>query len=110
MDQRLNGAFDSPGDEGEICSALLRGVAPSADSDGENDLCWFAIGGETRLMEAADTTAPRLLLNGSRNPSFSGEAIGFGLPVVGFYASPNLVDIDADLDRFIGTDDGITIV
>jgi len=40
MDQRLNGALDSPGDEGEIFSALLRGVAPSAVSAGENDLRW----------------------------------------------------------------------
>ena len=110
MDQRLNGALDSPGDEGEICSALLRGVAPSAVSAGENDLRWLEVGGETRLMEAADTTAPRLLFNGSRTRSFSGGAIGFGLPVFGFYASPNLVDIDADLDLFIGTDDGITII
>jgi hypothetical protein len=38
LDQRLNGDVDSPGDEEEIFSALLRGVAPSADSTSENDL------------------------------------------------------------------------
>lgn len=111
LDQRLNGAVDSPGDEGELFSALLRGVAPSADSATENDLRWVGIGGESRQVEAADTTAPRLLLNGSRNPSFAGSAIAFGLPDAGDSAHPSFADIDADgdLDVFIGKRDGRTV-
>ncbi|MEB3316774.1 MAG: FG-GAP-like repeat-containing protein [Cyanobacteriota bacterium] len=111
LDQRLNGILDSPGDEGEIFSALLRGVAPSASSVSENDQRWMPVGGQPRLVEAADTTAPKLLLNGSRRPFFAGSAIAFGLPDVGDSAHPSFVDIDgdSDLDVFIGKRDGRTL-
>lgn len=53
IEQRLNGEFDSPGDEGEIFSALLRGLAPSAGSASENDHRWITVGSEIRRVEAA---------------------------------------------------------
>lgn len=53
IDQRLNGASDSPGDEGEIFSALLRGITPSDASFREDDRRWIEIGGQLRLVEAA---------------------------------------------------------
>jgi len=108
IDQRLNGGLDSPGDEGEIFSALLRGVTPRAASASENDQRWIEVAGVLRLVEAADTTPPALVLNGSRNPAFTTSSIGFGLPDIGDNASPDFVDIDGDgdLDAFIGNNSG----
>jgi hypothetical protein len=54
IDQRLNGALDRPGDEGEIFSSLLRGLTPSPESASENDQRWIAVGSDMRLVEAAD--------------------------------------------------------
>ncbi|MFN9659941.1 MAG: FG-GAP-like repeat-containing protein [Cyanobacteriota bacterium] len=110
MDQRLRGAIDSLGDEGELFSALLRGVTPSAASAWEDDHHWIEIAGEPRWVEAADTTAARVLLSGFRNPVFAGSASS-GLPSVGLNASPTFVDIDGDgdLDAFIGNSAGLTV-
>jgi hypothetical protein len=113
LDWRINGAIDSPGDEGEIFSALLRGETPSAASYMENDHRWIEIAGQRRLVEAAvaDTTAPTVELNGAVTPSFAGSSIGFGLPNAGRYIQPVFADIDADgdLDAFIGNDAGNTL-
>jgi Ca2+-binding RTX toxin-like protein len=112
IDQRLNGSADSPGDEGERFSALLRGLTPNPATATENDQFQITLQGQPVLVEAAaDTTAPRVNLSGFRNPAFAGSSIGFGLPDVGSLASPTLADIDGDgdLDAFIGNNTGNTL-
>ncbi len=60
IDTRLNGSADSPGDEGERFSALLRGLTPSQSAVTENDQRQITVLGQPLLVEAAaDTTAPR---------------------------------------------------
>lgn len=112
IDQRLHGASDTPGDEGEIFSALLRGLPPSPGSALENDQRWLTLEGLPRLVEASDTLSPTVLFNGANAPSFTGSSIGFGLPVAGTKTRPSFVDIDGDgdLDAFIGQHDGTTLL
>lgn len=102
IDTRLNGAADSRGDEGEIFSALLRGQEPTTASRSKNDQRTLMLSGHAVAIEAADTIAPVALTTA---PAFAApETNPFGLTRVGFYASPELVDIDGDgdLDAFIG--------
>jgi Ca2+-binding RTX toxin-like protein len=108
IDRRLNGSADSPGDEGERFSALIRGLEPPAASFTENDQRQIVVGGVTVSIEA-DTTAP---VARTTAPAFAAEtASSFGLADVGAFANPSFVDIDGDgdLDAFIGNRDGNTL-
>jgi hypothetical protein len=53
LDLRLNGSTDSPGDEGERFSALIRGLTPSASTASENDQRWIQVDSTAVLIEAA---------------------------------------------------------
>jgi len=53
IDHHLNGGQDTPGDEGEIFSALLRGGAVDARAMQEDDHRWITLGGRQQLIEAA---------------------------------------------------------
>jgi hypothetical protein len=53
LDLRFNGSQDSPGDEGERFSALIRGLTPSASTASENDQRWIQVDGSALLIEAA---------------------------------------------------------
>jgi hypothetical protein len=53
IDHRLHGLHDSVGDEGEIFSAVIRGVAPNPAAVSEDDQRWISIGGTPVSMEAA---------------------------------------------------------
>jgi hypothetical protein len=53
IDHRLNGSRDTPGDEGERFSALLRGLTPAASASRENDQRWISVNGTSVLIEAA---------------------------------------------------------
>jgi hypothetical protein len=108
IDHQLNGDADTPGDEGEIFSARLRGkqAAPSAAT--ENDQRLISLNGFAVAIEAADTTAP----TGSLFPTAPAYApvARSGLGFVGYFAKPAFADADADgdLDLFIGDGFGNT--
>ena len=111
IDFHLNGQSDSPGDEGEIFSARIRGLEINPISTTENDHHWIAIDGLAVAIEASvsDTTSPSgnsslwypLYSTGSASP------FGLGNSSPGF-GSVALADIDGDhdLDLFSGTTDG----
>jgi hypothetical protein len=109
IDTRLNGTKDSPGDEGEIFSALLRGQQAAASAATENDQRLISINGISTAIEAADTTPPLALTTA---PAYAAASINaFGITDVASVASPSLADIDGDgdLDAFIGNSDGNTL-
>ena len=110
IDTRLNGTIDTPGDEGEIFSALLRGVTPATAAFSENDQRLISLNGMAVVIEAsADTKAPTGSLI-STAPAYSPASSTdfFGLQ----YASPALADIDGDgdVDVFFGRKFGDTLV
>jgi len=109
IDHQLNGAKDSPGDEGEIFSALLRGQQAAASAATENDQRLISINGISTAIEAADTTPPVALTTAPAYAAASTNA--FGITGVGYEASPSFVDIDADgdLDAFSGNFYGNTL-
>jgi Ca2+-binding RTX toxin-like protein len=103
-------------------SALVLNGATIRDAAGNNAVLTLpepgtsgSLGANADLVidggPAPDTTAPRVDLSGFRNPAFAGSAGAFGLPDVGFSASPAFADIDGDgdLDAFIGNKDGNTL-
>ena len=53
IDQRLNPRRDTPGDEGEIFSALIRGLTPAVSAAKENDQRRISINGLIVQIEAA---------------------------------------------------------
>ncbi|MEB3316780.1 MAG: hypothetical protein VKO39_01360 [Cyanobacteriota bacterium] len=53
LDQRLNGERDTPGDEGERFSDLIRGLTPVASAASENDQRWITLAGGPVAIEAA---------------------------------------------------------
>ena len=112
IDHQLNGAQDTPGDEGEIFSALLRGTTPTSSAFSESDQRLISINGVAVAVEAAaDTTAPTGSLF-STAPDYAAAATNpFGISDVGFSASPAFADADADgdLDLFIGEYFGNTL-
>ncbi len=110
IDTRLNGNADSPGDEGERFSSLLRGVQPSAHSSSENDLRQLIVDNNIISIEAADITPP--VARSGSNPAFAAAITNpFGIGDVGSNASPSFVDIDGDgdLDALIGNFFGNTL-
>jgi len=111
IDHQLNGAQDTPGDEGEIFSALLRGTTPTSSAFSESDQRLISIHGVAVAVEAAaDTTAPTGSLFPTA-PDYAAAATNpFGISDVGFSASPAFADADADgdLDLFIGNFEGNT--
>jgi hypothetical protein len=52
IDHRLNGAADSPGDEGEVFSARLRGLIPASSASTENDHRQINLNGTAVAVEA----------------------------------------------------------
>ena len=52
IDHRLNGAADTPGDEGEIFSARLRGLNPASSASTENDQRQINLNGTAVAVEA----------------------------------------------------------
>ena len=102
IDHKLNGPADTAGDEGEIFSALLRGITPSAAALLEDDRRLIDLNGVAVAVEASAATAPAYAA-ASTNP--------FGITDIGTYASPALADIDkdGDLDLFIGEYFGCTL-
>jgi hypothetical protein len=111
IDHQLNGAQDTPGDEGEIFSALLRGTTPTSSAFSESDQRLISIHGVAVAVEAAaDTKAPTGSLFPTA-PAYAAAATNpFGISDVGFSASPAFADADADgdLDLFIGNFEGNT--
>ncbi len=58
IDHRLNGAVDTPGDEGAVFSALIRDLTPSTKSPAENDHSTLIIGGiHTSIERSVDRSA-----------------------------------------------------
>ena len=53
LDQHLNGSRDTPGDEGEIFSALLRGAPVRVGALQEDDHRWITLAGQSQQIEAA---------------------------------------------------------
>ncbi len=53
LDQRLNGISDTPGDEGERFSALIRGLSPRPSSATESDQRSISVHGLSVVIEAA---------------------------------------------------------
>ena len=53
IDHRLNGDHDSTGDEGEIFSALLRGLSPRPQAWSEDDQRWIHLNGTQVSIEAS---------------------------------------------------------
>jgi hypothetical protein len=104
VDVQINSS-DTPGDEGELFSALVRGIPPTEPElsriQSENDQAMVIINGVATLVEQA--TADPTFQAPSTNP--------FGLTAVGGNAAPTFVDIDADgdLDAFVGSEDGNTL-
>jgi VCBS repeat-containing protein len=70
IDQRLHGAADTRGDEGEIFSALLRGTTPATAALSEDDHHLISLNGNRVAVEAAAAPAPYM-------PAPVGSAISF---------------------------------
>ncbi|MEB3360598.1 MAG: VCBS repeat-containing protein, partial [Synechococcaceae cyanobacterium] len=73
LDQRLNGGVETPGDEGEIFSALLRGDTPDPAAFAEDDHRQVRLNGVTLSVEAADTTPPAVEASGLSSSSANGS-------------------------------------
>ena len=109
IDHQLNGDADTPGDEGEIFSARLRGQTPASSAFSEDDHRLISLNGFAVAIEAADTTAPTGSLF-TTAPAYAPVARS-GLGFVGYFAKPTFADADGDgdLDLFIGKSDGNTL-
>jgi hypothetical protein len=65
IDHRLNGTVDTPGDEGEVFSARLRGLIPASSAFSEDDHRLISLNGRPVAIEAFQVTT------GSVSPSSS---------------------------------------
>jgi hypothetical protein len=110
IDHRLNGGSDSPGDEGAIFSALLRGEPIRGGAHQEDDQRLLTISGMAVRVEGSVTSAPLVSL--ATAPAYGAASTNpFGISDVGSSASPAFADADGDgdLDLFIGNLEGITL-
>jgi hypothetical protein len=113
IDHTLNGAADSPGDEGEIFSARLRGETPASSAFTEDDQRLIIRDGTTLSLEASVTTAPKgsqtlpAYASAITNPfGINGISMPSGLPSAGPRPAFADADADGDLDLFVGAQDG----
>jgi len=67
IDIRLNGQSDSPGDEGEIFSSLIRSINPNPSATTENDQSLITIKGLTVAIEASATVQVALSASANGN-------------------------------------------
>ena len=83
IDHQLNGDADTPGDEGEIFSARLRGLTPASSAFSEDDHRLISINGIAVAIEA-DTTAPTGSLSYATAPAYAAASANpFGISDVG---------------------------
>jgi hypothetical protein len=85
IDYRLHQSRDSPGDEGEVFSALIRGLSPSSEAEIENDHQWILLNGSQVRMEASSAIPVNLseidrggggyIINGSSAYDYSGFSV-----------------------------------
>ena len=109
IDNRLNGSADTPGDEGEIFSARLRGTTPASSAFSENDQRLIDLNGVAVAIEAAaDTIAPTGSIVATAPAYAAAVTNPFGITDLPQQYGNNLVpafadaDADGDLDLFIG--------
>jgi len=78
IDHRLNGDHDSTGDEGEIFSALLRGLSPRPQAWSEDDQRWIHLNGTQVSIEASGpgTIDLSAIAAGSGGFVINGQAAG----------------------------------
>jgi len=84
IDVRLHGAADTPGDEGEIFSALLRGTTPATAAFLEDDHQRISINGSSVAVETATSVAPAASIAtapATYMPAPAGSAISFSTPL-----------------------------
>lgn len=105
FDARLNGNADSPGDEGERFSALIRGLVPTEASFSEIDQKQLLPDGHTLTIEASDTTAPVAI---TRMPAFgTPQSNLFRIAWAREAQFETMLDIDNDGDLDLFADVGL---
>lgn len=66
IDHRLNGTVDTPGDEGEVFSARLRGLIPASSAFSEDDHRLISLNGRSVAIEAYQVTTGSVMDSGGR--------------------------------------------
>ena len=66
IDHRLNGSVDTPGDEGEVFSARLRGLIPASSAFSEDDHRLISLNGRSVAIEAYQVTTGSVMDSGGR--------------------------------------------
>jgi len=66
IDHRLNGTFDTPGDEGEVFSARLRGLIPASSTFSEDDHRLISLNGRPVAIEAYQVTTGSVMVSDGR--------------------------------------------
>jgi post-segregation antitoxin (ccd killing protein) len=66
IDHRLNGSVDTPGDEGEVFSARLRGLIPASSAFTEDDHRLISLNGRPVAIEAYQVTTGSVMDSGGR--------------------------------------------
>jgi post-segregation antitoxin (ccd killing protein) len=67
IDHRLNGNVDTPGDEGEVFSARLRGLIPASSAFSEDDHRLISLNGRPVAIEAYQFTTGSVMVSGGRS-------------------------------------------
>lgn len=67
IDHRLNGNVDTPGDEGEVFSARLRGLIPASSAFSEDDHRLISLNGRPVVIEAYQFTTGSVMVSGGRS-------------------------------------------
>ena len=99
IDQRLHGERDTPGDEGELFSALIRGLTPHAAAASENDLRLVWLDGTPVWVEAASPVSIALSSIASGNGGFvingqtSSDLSGWSVATAGDVNGDGLSDL-----------------